>query len=132
MGIKILAGDGLKTGKSDRTSIMLGQLFLKKEKGWFAAHEYKLTQIKEIQTIDEENFRTFGSTAGWGLVGIALAGPFGAVLGGYFGGKKNIVVAAVEMDDGLRFLAEFSQGSFRKLTKHYRYAENLKNAGMGN
>ncbi|KIC18513.1 hypothetical protein [Leisingera sp. ANG-DT] len=130
MGIRILAGEGLRLGKHDSTKVLFGQLQLKKEKGWFATCNYSLTQVAQIETVDEENYRTLGATAGWGLVGIALAGPFGAVLGGYFGGKKNLIVAAVEMDDGLRFLAEFSPASFRKLTKHYKHTEALQKTGF--
>ncbi|MEP1537972.1 MAG: hypothetical protein ABJQ34_03990 [Paracoccaceae bacterium] len=130
MSIKVIAGDGLRLGKHDGTSINFGQLTLKKEKGWFAKKHYQSKQVAAVQVVDEENYRTFGATAGWGLVGIALAGPFGAALGGYFGGKKNIVTAAVEMDDGFRFLAEFKPATFRKLTKHYQQKKTLLASGL--
>ena len=131
MSIKILAGDGLRLGKHNGTEIGFGILNLKKDKGLLAKRKYALTQVVEIQTIDEENYRTLGATAGWGLVGVAVAGPFGAAIGGYFGGKKNTITAAVEMDDGFRFLAEFKPGSFRKLAKHNRKKNILEQAGIG-
>lgn len=131
MSMKILAGDGLRLGKHDLTYVMMGFLYLKKDKGWRKKHQYHISEIKSVQIIDEENFRTFGATAGWGLVGIALAGPFGAALGSYFGGKKNNITAAFEMDDGLKFLAECKPGTFRKLTKDYKSRQILTDAGLG-
>lgn len=105
---------------------MMGLLYLKKDNGWRKKYQYHISQIKSVQVIDEENYRTFGATAGWGLVGVALAGPLGAALGG----KKNNITAAFEMDDGLKFLAECKPGTFRKLTKDYKSRQILTDAGL--
>lgn len=130
MTIKVIAGDGLRLGKHSGTQTSFGMLTLKKDKGWFAKRQYQTKQVVDVKVIDEENYRTLGATAGWGLVGVAIAGPFGAALGGYFGGKKSTTTAAVEMDDGFRFLAEFKPGTFRKLTKHYKHKQVIENADI--
>ena len=130
MGIRVLAGEGLKLGKDKGTKIEFGELRLKKKNGWFAARKYSLKQVVEVQEINEEDFRTLGGTAGWRLVGVAVAGPLGALFGGYFGGRKNNVTAAVKLDDDFKFLAEFSASTYRKLTKHYKRKVALEKSGL--
>jgi len=118
---KVLAGEGLRIGKDASHNILMGQITLKAEKGLFKQYRYFLKKdIAEIEEIDAEAYRSGLATAGWGLVGIAIAGPFGAVLGGWFGGKKDNVIAAVKFKDGRKFLGEFKRKQYRALTAHQK------------
>jgi hypothetical protein len=119
MGFTVLAGEGIRQGKHDGHDIIFGQITLKAEKGWFKKYNYTVADIIEIEEIDADAYRSGLATAGWGLVGIAVAGPFGAVIGGWFGGKKDNVVAAVKFSDERKFLGQFTRRKYRKLTAEY-------------
>jgi hypothetical protein len=70
-------------------------------------------QLAELQT--EESVRKLSGAAGWGLAGVALAGPVGLLLGALWGGRRRDKVCfAVTMKDGKRFLALADQSVYRQ------------------
>jgi len=126
----MLAGDGdIHIGKHNSHTISFGQVQIKAKKGWIKTFIYPFADITEVEEIDAEAYRTGTATAGWGLVGLAVAGPFGAVLGGIFGGKTDKVIAAVKFKDGRKFLGEFNRNPYRKMTAHLRTAQAMETFG---
>lgn len=118
MGFTVLAGDdSFRQGKHDNHSVGLGALQLKAAKGWFKIFTFASQDIAEVKVIEEDEFRSGYATAGWGLVGLAVAGPFGAVIGGVFGGKKDDVIVGVRFMDERKVLLKLTRRQFRKLAK---------------
>ena len=76
------------------------------------------SEVLELKEITNDEIREGMSRAGWGLVGIAVAGPLGSELDKWIGSKPNAVVAAIRLSDGHRFLGVFSQLDFLLLTRH--------------
>ncbi|MEM9043532.1 MAG: hypothetical protein AAGC81_02470 [Pseudomonadota bacterium] len=125
MGFTVLAGDGLRIGKHAEHMATAHLLSLRKDKGGFlgivgTAHHYKPTDVVEAEEVDAESFRSTGATVGWGLVGLAVAGPLGAGLGAIIGGQKNEKTLAIKLNDGRTFLGVFSAKQARNLTTHLK------------
>jgi len=131
MGFTVLAGEGLHIGKHEDHVVMMGALTLRKDKGsstfFNKRHTYQINNdVVKVETVDEEAYRSGLATAGWGLVGLALAGPLGVACGSYFGGKTDNVIAAVELIDGRKFLAQLKRKQYRKLTEHLAATQRLE------
>lgn len=127
MGFTILATSDEGTifvGKCSDNKISFGNLAIATPKRniWSGGKKTKTYKIKtdviEVELIDEEQFRTAGKTAAWGLAGLAIAGPLGAAFGGYFGGKGDKAVCGIKLKDGRSFLAQMSQSQYKKVSGH--------------
>ena len=124
MGFTVLAGDGLMIGKHPEHMVTKYLLSLRKERGGFlgfgATLSYKPSDVIDVEEVDAEQFRSTGATVGWGLVGLAVAGPLGAGLGAWLGGQKNERTLAVRLNDGRTFLGVFGAKQARNLTAHLK------------
>jgi len=99
---------------SNDHQFLANQLLMKKPKGW-RAEKIPLDQVSSVEVASEEDTRTVGRTAGWGIAGALVAGPLGAVAGGILGGKKNTVTFICKLKDGRRFVGVMKKKQYQNL-----------------
>ena len=69
--------------------------------------------ISFYEEVTQENEKKF--SLGWGIVGLAIFGPLGALAGAILGGdNKTWHVVAAQMENGLRFVVQLDQDEFVK------------------
>ena len=71
--------------------------------------------VERIELMDEERVKKLSGTAGWGLAGLALLGPLGAVGGMLLGGNKKQVAFAAYLKDGRKFMGVTDGKSWQKI-----------------
>ena len=71
--------------------------------------------ITEITPVDESSAPSILGAAGWGTVGVALAGPFGMLAGALLGGRKEKVVFVCTLKDGRKFMAETNKKTWTRI-----------------
>lgn len=108
---KIIAGD-FKIGNEHQ--FLSGQLTLKKD-GKFLRVKYKLSDLKSLERVSQEEGRSGGKAVGWGVAGAVVAGPLGAVAAGYLGSKKNEVTFVCQLNDGKQFVGVMNTSDYAKL-----------------
>lgn len=111
--IKVIAGD-LDAGTYDVPHDLLGKEVIMRKQFSFT----KLDLAKEIDRIEvqtEESVKKLSGTAGWGLAGLALFGPLGAIGGMLIGGRDKQVCFAAYLKDGRKFLATTDGKTYQKL-----------------
>lgn len=75
--------------------------------------------IASLQTVTEENKKSFIGKAGWGLVGGVALGGVGAIAGLIAGGNKKEIVIALSMKTGENVMATVDQDTFKWLLGIY-------------
>lgn len=75
--------------------------------------------IASLQTVTEENKKSFIGKAGWGLVGGLALGGVGAIAGLIAGGNKKEIVIALSMKTGENVMATVDQDTFKWLLGIY-------------
>lgn len=111
--IKVIAGD-LATGTYDVPHDLLGREIVMRKQFSFD----KLDLVKEIERVElqtEESVKRLAGTAGWGIAGMAIFGPLGAIGGMLIGGKDKNVCFAVYLKDGRKFLATTDGKTYQKI-----------------
>ena len=69
--------------------------------------------ISYYEEVTQENEKKF--SIGWGIVGLAIFGPLGALAGAILGGDtKTRHVVAAQLENGLRFVVQLDQDEFVK------------------
>ena len=69
--------------------------------------------ITYYEEVTQENEKKF--SIGWGIVGLAIFGPLGALAGAILGGdSKTKHVGAAQMNNGLKFVVQLDQDEFVK------------------
>ena len=69
--------------------------------------------IAFYEEVTQENEKKF--SLGWGIVGLAIFGPLGALAGAILGGdNKTHHVVAAQLNNGLRFVVQLDQDEFVK------------------
>lgn len=115
MSFKYIAGD---FPQGTTASGMFGQLMLNlPAKAMFAAPETVplAGNIHSIDILTEENKNKLVGKAGWGLVGLAVFGPAGALAGLLLGGKKKEVSFVCELKDGKKFIGTADPQTYKRL-----------------
>jgi hypothetical protein len=64
-----------------------------------------VVDLDRVVLQSEEDVKRVAGTAGWGLAGLALFGPLGAIGGMLIGGKGKDICFAAYLKDGRKFLA---------------------------
>jgi hypothetical protein len=72
---------------------------------FFAAKTPVVELIARVELQTQQSVRTLVGTVGWAAVGVLLAGPIGALLGGLFGHRREQVCFVAHFRDGRSFLA---------------------------
>ena len=109
--IKVLAGD-IDLGEWDFSS-WAGEM----TKGLFNKQNVDLKEtLKRIELQTEESVKKAGGTVGWGLGGLALLGPLGAIGGMIIGGKGKKVLFAAYLKGNKKFLATTDGSTWEKLS----------------
>lgn len=112
--IKVLAGDFNKHGAN---SYSFGSFVLvPKESTWGKSKSYTAKRgLKSISEASEETgVRVFGAV-GWGTVGVILAGPVGAIIGGIIGGRGKKITFIAEFTDGKKLMGEMDSKAWTKV-----------------
>jgi hypothetical protein len=79
--------------------------------------KYKLEDCK-ITEINEEEAKSLVKSAGWGLVGAAVAGPIGLLVGLAMGGKKVEKIYSIITPDEVKIVASTkNSGDIKELEK---------------
>lgn len=69
--------------------------------------------ITFYEEVTQENEKKF--SLGWGIVGLAIFGPLGALAGAILGGdSKTKHVVAVQLNNGLKFVVQLDKEEFVK------------------
>ena len=69
--------------------------------------------ITYYEEVTQENEKKF--SIGWGIVGLAIFGPLGALAGAILGGdSKTKHVVAAQLNNGLKFVVQLDQDEFVK------------------
>ncbi|MEL6551251.1 MAG: hypothetical protein AAFQ54_13495 [Pseudomonadota bacterium] len=131
MGFRVLAADeGIFVGRDDGHTVTFGTLTVALEaQGILGRRQRRFsirTDLDAVEIIHQHADRPSKGPAGWGLVDEALAGPFGDVISGWLIGKTEMVVAAVRMKDGTKFLGQFTKGQLRMLSRVKRLTAAAK------
>ncbi len=86
--------------------------------------------IKSLTVLNQENYKSFTGTAGWGFVGLTVGGLLsgGVALAGFAGGlaaggKKQNSLVAIELKDESKFLAEVNKKVLEELQKYLYVSE---------
>lgn len=118
MAIKVLAGDIGAANYYTFASSADGFYMLLPKTRWFSGKNINLSFARDFLTVeqqDEESVRKLSGMAGWALVGAAVAGPIGAIIGGIFGGRRKEILFAAELRDGRKFLAVTDGKTWQKI-----------------
>jgi len=92
-----------------------GKCFNLPKKGSFFNENVKLDQVESIQVADQESVKKMGATFGWGLAGLAIAGPLGMAAGLLGGGRAKKTTFLCIFKDDRKFLATMDSKGFLKL-----------------
>lgn len=103
---KIHGGDFI-SGIVDTNQYVYG-FFLLKVKGKLFREKIPISFVMNLEIATEESVKKLGGTLGWGLVGGALLGPLGLLVGLLAGGKRNDVTFICIFRDGRKFIATVS------------------------
>ena len=66
--------------------------------------------ISFYEEVTQENEKKF--SIGWGIVGLAIFGPLGALAGAILGGSKTKHIVAAQLNNGLRFVVQLDREEF--------------------
>ena len=111
--IKVIAGD-IETGVWVVPHDIFGRQLMRKE---LSSTKINLKQeLERIELQTEESVKKLAGTAGWGLTGLALFGPLGAIGGMLIGGRGKKVCFAAYLKDGRKFLATTDGKTFQKIS----------------
>jgi len=108
---KVVAGDFLP-GKDHQFT---GGKLIMKSKGKFFREKIAAEEVLKIEVATEETVQKAGGTVGWGIAGALIAGPLGALAGGYIGGRKNEATFVCELRDGRKFIGVMNSRLFTEL-----------------
>ena len=81
--------------------------------------------VLKIELMNEEKAKSFLGAAGMGLVGSALVGPLGLIVGVLAGGNKNSKVYALSYKD-IQFIVESSNKTDQQKLDNAVYKEKLE------
>lgn len=92
-----------------------GTFYIQCLKGW-SGTKYNISDIKRIEAVDEEQFRSGGKAAAGAIIGGVLTGGIGLLAGAAMGGRrrKNITVF-IEFNDGTFAAFEEKKKAFVKI-----------------
>ncbi|MDA7968954.1 MAG: hypothetical protein MPK31_08535 [Gammaproteobacteria bacterium] len=80
---------------------MFGGLSFSLHTGLLASMDYSEKDVASATEISEENYRSAGGAAVGAIIGGALTGGIGLLLGGAFGGRKKYAsIFAIKFKDG--------------------------------
>jgi len=71
--------------------------------------------VKRVQPQTEESVKKLAETLGWGLAGMVVMGPLGAVAGAFLGGNRKQVCALIELNDDRKFLATMDSKIYQEI-----------------
>lgn len=108
---EIIAGD-LPLGKDHQ--LVSGQLLICIPGKWFKKEKIDIEEVASVEQVTPETARTLTRTAGWAIAGALVAGPLGAVAGGWLLGRKSDVTFLCHLKDGRRFIGVMAPGLFKK------------------
>ncbi len=83
----------------------------------FGLVEISSKTVESIEIIDSSSKRSTGSAITRGIVGAAIAGPAGAVIGGVTGKTKDTYHVLIHFKDGKQSLVELDGDMYNKLLK---------------
>jgi hypothetical protein len=109
--IIVHAGDFLKKNGSFSGGI----LRLCTEDDAYRGKAISLSKLESIEIATEESVKRIGGTVGWGLAGLAVLGPFGALAGLLVGGRGKQVTFVARFKGGRKLLATTDSKTFTKL-----------------
>lgn len=115
-------------------SLVLGTLILySKAERKATVHTYKIANdVASVELQTEESIRKLSGAAGWGLVGAALAGPVGIVLGALWGARKREQVCfTATLRDGKKFLALAEPSIYRQFAGAAFFVPDVSHTGSG-
>lgn len=107
----VIAGD-FQSGNDHQ---FLGDELLMKRADKFLREKIPVTNVEKLEVATEETVQKVGGTVGWGVAGALVAGPLGAIAGGYVGGRKNETTFVCSLKDGRKFMGTMKSKSFTKL-----------------
>lgn len=110
---KILAGS--KWSKTNKHRFTNTHLVLCDDTRWWP-DRIPRSDIQSIEVKTEEEAHRIARTAGWGVAGALVAGPLGAIAGGWFGGKRKDVTFCLTLKDGTQFIALTDARTFNDLS----------------
>ncbi|MFZ4857956.1 MAG: hypothetical protein ACOYL3_16320 [Desulfuromonadaceae bacterium] len=102
--ITVLAGDVEPGVYYVPNALVKGEFVMKKQVSLQVQNDLTI-EIERVELQTEESVKKFSGTAGWGLAGLALLGPLGAIGGMLIGGRDKQICFAVYLKDGRKFLA---------------------------
>jgi hypothetical protein len=112
--IKIIAGD-LELGTYDAPNDLFGrEIIIRKQ---FSMGKIDLAkELERVELHSEESVKRLAGTTGWGLAGLAVFGPLGAIGGMLIGGKDKDICFAGYLKDGRKFLATTDNKTYKKIS----------------
>lgn len=109
--IEVIAGDINKGAWSVGTNLGLSPLGFGQ---MTRRYEWK-RDVARVELQTEEGVKKLAGTAGWGLAGLALLGPVGAIGGMLLGGRGKKVCFACYLKNGQKFLATTDGKTWQKI-----------------
>lgn len=111
--LNIIAGD-LDKGAYEIPHDLLGREIIMRKQ--FSLDKIDLAKkLDRVEMHTKESIKKISGTAGWGLVGLALLGPLGAIGGMLIGGRGKEVCFAAYLKDGKKFLATTDGKTYQKI-----------------
>ena len=83
----------------------------------FGVIEVSRKTVSSIEVIDGEHSRATSSVIARGLIGGAIAGPAGALIGGATTKVRGVYQVAIAFKDGKRSLVEVDEDLYKRLIK---------------
>ena len=108
--IKVIAGD-IANDKWQLQPAMFGGF--KMVRGFQSINLKKL--VESVEVLTEEKVKKLAGTAAWGIAGVVLLGPLGAIGGMLLGGNKKEVAFACYLKDGRKFMAITDNKTWQKI-----------------
>jgi hypothetical protein len=111
--ITVIAGD-IEAGVYFIPPRILGkEIVMKKQVALQGPGEVTI-EVDRIELQTEEGVKRLSGTAGWGLAGLALLGPIGAIGGMMIGGRDKQICFAAHLKDGRKLLATTDSSTYQK------------------
>lgn len=102
--LTVVAGD-IEPGVYYVPNTLIGREIVMKKQVSLHTQDDLTIEIERVELHTEESVKRISGTAGWGLAGLALLGPLGAIGGMLIGGRDKQICFAAYLKDGRKFLA---------------------------